>query len=120
MKVVEIIPSVNSCGLEMPRPGGIYRGTRHNHDWPLHSDALGQYRRTLPYLTTGTFTAEIMPAATSEADIIFNKANVALAKSQRLIASWLPPRTAEELANAKSEEEIEKEEEEMFAPVPEL
>ena len=62
-----------------------------------------------------------MPApAPSEADIIFNRANVALAKSQRLIASWLPPRTEEELRNVKSEEEIEREEQEMFAPVPEL
>ena len=61
-----------------------------------------------------------MPAATSEADIIFNRANVALAKSQRLISSWLPPRTEEELRNAKTEMEIEKEEEEMFTPMPEL
>ena len=62
-----------------------------------------------------------MPApTTSEADIIFNRANVALAKSQRLIASWLPPRTEEELRNVKSEEEIEWEEQETFAPVPEL
>lgn len=61
-----------------------------------------------------------MPATTSEADIIFNKANLALAKSQRLIASWLPPRTAEELANTKTEEEIEKEEQKIFAPIPEL
>lgn len=61
-----------------------------------------------------------MPTNTTEADIIFNKASVALARSQRLIASWLPPRTAEELANAKSEEEIEREEQEMFSPVPEL
>lgn len=61
-----------------------------------------------------------MAAITSEADIIFNKANLALAKSQRLIASWLPPRTAEELASTKTEEEIEKEEQEIFAPIPEL
>lgn len=56
----------------------------------------------------------------SEADIIFNRASVALAKSQRLIASWLPPPTASELAKAKTEEEIEKEEQEMFTPIPEL
>ncbi|MCJ1401497.1 hypothetical protein MMC11_004711 [Xylographa trunciseda] len=62
----------------------------------------------------------MLAPTTSEADIIFNRANVALAKSQRLIASWLPPRTEEELRNAKSEEEIEREEQEMFAPVPEL
>ncbi|KAL8739647.1 MAG: hypothetical protein Q9190_007570 [Brigantiaea leucoxantha] len=56
----------------------------------------------------------------SEADIIFNRANVALAKSQRLVASWLPPRTEEEIKNTKSEEEIEREEQEMFTPVPEV
>lgn len=61
-----------------------------------------------------------MPKPPSEADIIFSRASVALAKSQRLVASWLPPRTASELANAKSEEELEREEQEMFAPVPEL
>ena len=56
----------------------------------------------------------------SEADIIFNRANVALAKSQRLIASWLPPRSDDEIKTAKTEEEIEREEQEMFTPVPEL
>ncbi|MCJ1359852.1 MAG: hypothetical protein MMC33_009855 [Icmadophila ericetorum] len=61
-----------------------------------------------------------MAATTREADLIFNRANVALARSQRLIASWLPPRTEEELRNAKSEEEIEKEEQELFKPMPEL
>jgi hypothetical protein len=63
-----------------------------------------------------------MPASTSasEADIIFNRANVALAKSQRLIASWLPPPTEEELRTAKSPEEIEQEEAELFVPIPEL
>ncbi|KAL9005128.1 MAG: hypothetical protein Q9188_002082 [Gyalolechia gomerana] len=56
----------------------------------------------------------------TEADILFNRANVALAKSQRLVASWLPPRTEEEIKNARTEEEIEKEEQELFTPVPEL
>lgn len=56
----------------------------------------------------------------SEADIIFNRANVALARSQRLIQSWLPPKSAEEIANAKSEEELLKEDEELFKPTPEL
>ncbi|MCJ1469998.1 hypothetical protein MMC07_008643 [Pseudocyphellaria aurata] len=61
-----------------------------------------------------------MPNPPSEADIIFNRASVALARSQRLVASWLPPPTASDLANAKSEEELEREEQEMFTPVPEL
>lgn len=61
-----------------------------------------------------------MPGQTSEADIIFNRASVALSRSQRLIASWLPPQNPSELANAKSEEEVDKEEEEIFKPEPEL
>ncbi|KAL8737414.1 MAG: hypothetical protein Q9181_001693 [Wetmoreana brouardii] len=56
----------------------------------------------------------------SEANIIFNRANVALAKSQRLVASWLPPRTDDELRNAKTEEEMEQEEKDLFTPVPEV
>ncbi|KAI4286019.1 MAG: hypothetical protein L6R35_004520 [Caloplaca aegaea] len=56
----------------------------------------------------------------SEADIIFNRANVALAKSQRLVASWLPPRTEAELKSTKSEEQIDQEEQELFTPVPEI
>lgn len=61
-----------------------------------------------------------MAPQASEADIIFNRANVALAKSQRLVASWLPPRTADEAKNAKTKEEIDREEQELFTPVPEL
>jgi hypothetical protein len=34
--------------------------------------------------------------ALSQADIIFNRTNVALARSQRLIASWLPPKPESE------------------------
>ncbi|KAL8663410.1 MAG: hypothetical protein Q9202_003929 [Teloschistes flavicans] len=56
----------------------------------------------------------------SEADIILNRANVALAKSQRLLASWLPPRPKEELESAKTSEEIEKEDQETFTAIPEV
>ncbi|PLN81208.1 hypothetical protein BDW42DRAFT_169396 [Aspergillus taichungensis] len=55
-----------------------------------------------------------------ETDIILNKANVALARSQRLVASWLPaPSAEEESTNVKSEEELQREEEEIFQAVPE-
>lgn len=55
-----------------------------------------------------------------ETDIILNRANVALARSQRLVASWLPPQTAEESSTIpKSEEELRREEEEIFTAVPE-
>ncbi|PLB50547.1 hypothetical protein P170DRAFT_405762 [Aspergillus steynii IBT 23096] len=60
-----------------------------------------------------------MSMSRSETDIILNKANVALARSQRLVASWLPPQTSEELANLKSEEELQREEDEIFTAVPE-
>ena len=60
------------------------------------------------------------PKEPSEADIVFNRANLALAKHKRLVASWLPPLSNEEQANRKSADELEKDEEEMFAPVPEL
>ncbi|EEQ85445.1 hypothetical protein RJZ56_006880 [Blastomyces dermatitidis] len=59
-----------------------------------------------------------MSVSASEADIVFNRANVALARSQRLVASWLPPKTAEEIANTKTEEELQREEDEIFTPVP--
>ena len=61
-----------------------------------------------------------MSAGKNEADVILNRTNVALARSQRLVASWLPPRTAtEEPANSKTEEELRREEDEMFTAVPE-
>lgn len=56
----------------------------------------------------------------NEADIIFNKASVALARSQRLIASWLPTQAASQLATHKTEEGLSAEEAELFMPVPEL
>lgn len=56
----------------------------------------------------------------SDADIIFNRASLALAKSQRLIASWLPPKTPHDAFNANSEEDLDKEESEVFKPLPEL
>ncbi|RJE27411.1 hypothetical protein PHISCL_00287 [Aspergillus sclerotialis] len=55
----------------------------------------------------------------TESDIILNRANVALARSQRLVASWLPARSPDEPDNSKSEEDLRKEEDEIFTPVPE-
>ena len=61
-----------------------------------------------------------MAPNTSEGDVLLNRINIALAKSQRQIASWLPPRKEEELASLTTEEDIEKEEQEMFIPTPEV
>ncbi|KAJ5632258.1 hypothetical protein N7490_008597 [Penicillium lividum] len=60
-----------------------------------------------------------MSLSKAESDVILNRANVALARSQRLVASWLPAQTETELANTKSEEELQKEEDEIFTAVPE-
>lgn len=54
----------------------------------------------------------------TEADIIQNKLNLLFASRQRLLESWLPPRTPEELARSKSAEEVEQEEEATFRPIP--
>lgn len=63
-----------------------------------------------------------MAPNTLESDIVLNKANLLIAQNQRLVASWLPlKRKAAELRHAKSQEEIESEEQEMFrTPIPEL
>ena len=50
----------------------------------------------------------------SEADVIQNRIAIALAKSQQLVASWLP--AAE--PSTKTAEELEKEEAAVFAPMP--
>lgn len=56
----------------------------------------------------------------NEADIIFNRANIALARSQRLVASWLPPKTEEESSNKEGNVEAgEEKDDEIFTAVPE-
>ncbi|EED18364.1 conserved hypothetical protein [Talaromyces stipitatus ATCC 10500] len=56
----------------------------------------------------------------NEADIIFNRANIALARSQRLVASWLPPRTTSEQSNELGgNKDDEKDDDEIFVAVPE-
>ncbi|KAL2866833.1 DUF3245 domain-containing protein [Aspergillus lucknowensis] len=60
-----------------------------------------------------------MSLSKSETDIILNKANIALARSQRLVASWLPAQTSEDQAHTKTDEELQREEDEVFTAVPE-
>jgi hypothetical protein len=56
----------------------------------------------------------------SEAEVLFNRANVALAKNQRLVASWLAPRESSPATNPGLAPEKVIDEDEMFTPVPEL
>ncbi|KAL3460548.1 hypothetical protein BJX64DRAFT_290197 [Aspergillus heterothallicus] len=62
-----------------------------------------------------------MSLSKSETDIILNKANIALARSQRLVASWLPVQLpdAADQRNAKTEAELQREEDDIFTAVPE-
>ena len=60
-----------------------------------------------------------MSLSKSESDIILNRANVALSRSQRLVASWLPAQPDDEQSKVKTEEELQKEEDEIFTAVPE-
>ncbi|KAK5125652.1 hypothetical protein LTR85_011926 [Meristemomyces frigidus] len=53
----------------------------------------------------------------SEADVILNRTNVALARSQRLIQSWLPAKTA---AEESSTEQAHEEDEDDFIGLDEL
>lgn len=59
-------------------------------------------------------------SAPSEIDVWFNRASVALAKSERIAAGLLPPPSESELRYAKTEEQIRKEEQEMFTVAPDL
>ena len=57
-----------------------------------------------------------MAGTTSEADVVMNRINVALARSQRLINSWLPPKPNEEEGGTAQARE---EREEDFKPMTE-
>ncbi|KAL4812613.1 hypothetical protein BDW67DRAFT_169831 [Aspergillus spinulosporus] len=60
-----------------------------------------------------------MSLSKTDTDVILNRANIALARSQRLVASWLPATPATDGNNAKADAELQKEEEEIFTAVPE-
>lgn len=63
------------------------------------------------------------PIPTPSSSIIPSRATVALATNQRLVASWLPPRTGSADSAAPTEQEKEREgqlEDELFTPAPEL
>ncbi|KAI5303527.1 hypothetical protein KEM56_007459 [Ascosphaera pollenicola] len=60
-----------------------------------------------------------MSVSKSEADIIFDRANVALARSKKLVASWLPANEDDEVTQRKSDAELQREEDEIFVAVPE-
>ena len=60
-----------------------------------------------------------MAISNIESDIFATKTNILLAKSQRQIASWLPPRTARAEPSVQPEEETEDGEED-FSVAPEV
>lgn len=61
-----------------------------------------------------------MSLSNAETDIILNKANIALARSQRLVASWLPqPPTDDPEHTPDHNAAIQREEDEIFVAVPE-
>jgi hypothetical protein len=59
-----------------------------------------------------------MSLSKSESDIILNRANVALSRSQRLVASWLPSQDDND-EPTKTDSELQQEEDEIFTAVPE-
>ena len=57
-----------------------------------------------------------------DVDTLLNRANLALARSRRVVASWLPPKTSGDQGATGTGEaaDDDEEDEEMFKPVPEL
>ena len=56
--------------------------------------------------------------SSADADVVFNRAALALAKNQQLVSSWLPPLSAAELARREADEAECADE--AFVAVPEL
>lgn len=88
----------------------------------LHPSNYSRKTMSTPISSQQNPTARNNKNSTNEADIIFNRANVALARSQRLVASWLSPAAGadEKVEKTESEQaELQRLEDEMFTPVPE-
>ncbi|KAF3901926.1 hypothetical protein ABW21_db0207239 [Orbilia brochopaga] len=68
--------------------------------------------------TPDTATAKSPTKASIDPLVLQNRIAVTLARKRKLVASWLPPPTPEELAQAKSAEEIAAREEELWKPRP--
>lgn len=88
------------------------------------STALNPWQKKAPPITANnpkpaisTAVNKKMSLSKTESDVILNRANVALSRSQRLVASWLPQ--SDELSHTKTEEELQREEDEIFTAVPE-
>lgn len=64
-------------------------------------------------------TKEEKDTQPNEAEIIFNRANVALARSQRLVASWLNSPSSSTDEHKDQEAADVKDDDEIFTPVPE-
>jgi hypothetical protein len=56
----------------------------------------------------------------NEAEILLNRVNVALARSQRLIASWLPQNAADDENSPYTPERLVEADDELFQPDTEL
>ena len=52
--------------------------------------------------------------------LLFTRAPLALSRTQRLVTTWLPPPTAEDLARSAQSSETQREEDEIFKPTSEL
>lgn len=57
-----------------------------------------------------------MPAAVRPEDVAFNRVSVALARSQSLVASWLPAPSTGAAAAQKTPEQLQQEESALFTP----
>ena len=97
-----------------PTEIGVASGNTRPHNRRCHTPAC-EVRRTM---TAPTAQASEQPAP--DIDALLNRANLALARSRRVVASWLPQRAPAPADGAQASEGEDDEDEETFKPVPEL
>jgi uncharacterized protein DUF3245 len=91
---------------------GPNSATNHSPVFPISNVAT-------PTLSTCNIFAMPKSKPPTDADIIYNRTSLLLARNQRLLSSWLPPPSSEELANQKNTDGLKDDEDELFTPTSE-
>jgi hypothetical protein len=93
---------------------------RDSKPWPERRPSLPRPTSNVCWIIPVHLPAMPKDATPTDADVVFNRANIALAHSQRLVQSWLPTKTGHDAQPQKTQQELLKEDEELFKPTPEL
>lgn len=74
----------------------------------------------MDHLKEGSARQHECPQRSVEADVILNRASLALAKSERLIATWLPAQMPQKAVSSKMGDGLDEEDSKAFSSLPEL